>query len=95
MKNTPKIQEKFSETFWNMSNPNKVFRAHDKIIWSIEKLDYIRGKVRISSGRSRKNSHKVLRDMLMDDKPKRNDWSRRKEPWESPNDKVRIRRARI
>jgi hypothetical protein len=38
MKNTPnapKIQGKFSETLWNMRNPNKVFGAHDEIIWSI------------------------------------------------------------
>jgi len=30
-----KIQRKFSEALWNMKNPNKVFGAHDKIIWSI------------------------------------------------------------
>jgi hypothetical protein len=38
VKNTPKapeIQEKFSETLWNMRNQNKVFRAHDKIFLSI------------------------------------------------------------
>ena len=37
-KNTPKalkIRGKFPETLWNMRNPNKVFRAYDKIIWSI------------------------------------------------------------
>jgi hypothetical protein len=35
VKNTlkaPKIQEKFLETLWNMRKPNKVFKAHDKII---------------------------------------------------------------
>jgi hypothetical protein len=38
VKNTPKalkIWENFPETLWNMRNPNKVFGAHDKIIWSI------------------------------------------------------------
>jgi hypothetical protein len=38
MKNTPKalkIQEKFSETVWNMRNPDKVFGTHEKIFWSI------------------------------------------------------------
>ena len=38
MKNTlkaPKIYGKFSKTLWNMKNQNKVFRAHDKITWSI------------------------------------------------------------
>ena len=30
----------------------------------------------------------------MDDKPKRGDWSRRKGPWESPNEKIRIKRAK-
>jgi len=38
--NTPEIQGKISETLWNMRNSNKVFGAHDKIIWSISKLDY-------------------------------------------------------
>jgi len=45
--------------------------------------------------RSRKNSRIVLRDKLMDDKPKRGDWSRRKGPLESPNDKIRIKRSGI
>jgi hypothetical protein len=38
MKNTPKAlknQGKFSKTLWNMRNLDKVFEAHDKIIWSI------------------------------------------------------------
>jgi hypothetical protein len=38
MKNTPKalkIQEKISETLWNMRNLDKVFGAHEKIFWSI------------------------------------------------------------
>jgi len=37
-KNTPKtlkIRGKFPEILWNMRNPNTVFGAHDKIIWSI------------------------------------------------------------
>jgi hypothetical protein len=37
-KSTPKalkIQGKLSETLWNMKNPNKVFGAHDEIIWGI------------------------------------------------------------
>jgi len=35
MKNTPKIQEKFSAAFWNMRKPNKVLGAYEKIFWSI------------------------------------------------------------
>jgi hypothetical protein len=34
MKNTSKalkIQKKFSETLWNIRNPDKVFGAHEKI----------------------------------------------------------------
>jgi hypothetical protein len=31
----PKKSRNFPETLWNMRNPNKVFGAHDKIIWSI------------------------------------------------------------
>ena len=31
----PKIRGKFPETLWNMRKPNKIFGAHDKIIWSI------------------------------------------------------------
>jgi hypothetical protein len=42
MKNTPKalkIQGKFSETLWNMWNPNKVFGAHEKIDETIKEKD--------------------------------------------------------
>jgi hypothetical protein len=38
MKNTPKtlkIGEKFSETLWNLRNPDKVFGTREKIFWSI------------------------------------------------------------
>jgi hypothetical protein len=31
-----------------MRNPNKVFGAHDKIIWSIEKIDYAHRQVETS-----------------------------------------------
>jgi hypothetical protein len=42
MKNTPKalkIQGKFSETLWNISNPNKVFGAHENIGETIKEKD--------------------------------------------------------
>jgi hypothetical protein len=42
MKNTPKalkIQEKFSETVWNIRNPNKVFGVHEKIGETIKEKD--------------------------------------------------------
>jgi hypothetical protein len=41
MKNTlkaPKIQKKFSETLWNMRNPDKVFEVHYKIILELQKI---------------------------------------------------------
>jgi hypothetical protein len=34
-----KIQGKFSETLWNIRNPNKVFGAHEKIGETIKKKD--------------------------------------------------------
>ena len=49
-----KIQWKFSETFYNMRNLNKVFRAHEKIFWSIWKLDYAHRKIGKGSRKSRK-----------------------------------------
>jgi hypothetical protein len=39
-----------------------------------------------SSDRNKKNFREVLRDRLIDDKPKEGDWSRRKGPWEFLND---------
>jgi hypothetical protein len=40
MKNTPKVSKiwgKFSETLWNMRNPDKVFGDHYKIILELLK----------------------------------------------------------
>jgi hypothetical protein len=53
-----------------MKNSNKIFGAHEKLFWSIQKLDYARRKMGRSFGRSRKKFREVLRDRLMDDKPK-------------------------
>jgi hypothetical protein len=39
-----------------MMNPNKIFGAHEKGFYSIQKLDFALGKIGKGSGKVRKNS---------------------------------------
>jgi hypothetical protein len=61
------------KTFRNIlehDEPNEVFGAHEKIFWSIQKLDYAQRKVGKSFRKSRTNSREVCRNKLMDEELK-------------------------